>query len=106
MMAEDNTNLIIELIRSANEKLTAVERRMSNMEGLQLESIKDRQELRGMVISLQEHTRRISKTLGAHKKKGLFALIAALFSGAAIASGSLNYQSIVDKLIGALKGGH
>jgi len=103
---QDETHLIIELLRNANDSLAKVETRMSNLEGLQLESIRDRAELRNIVVNLQGHVKSISKTLGAHKKKGLFALIAALFSGAAIASGSINYQALLEKIIGNFKSGH
>ena len=101
----DDTQLIIELLRNANDSLSKVEVRMGKLEDFQLDSIRDRSELRTMIISLQQHVNRITKTLGAHKKKGLFALIVALFSGAAIASGSINYQALLEKIIG-VKSGH
>lgn len=68
------------------------------------ESLKDRALLRQTVESLQIKVDRLAKVLGVHKKKGLWAMLVATLTGAAIASGTINYQKLLEKIFGF--GGH
>ena len=64
-----------------------------------VESSSDRKALRSLVDGLQDRIENLSKTLGLHKKKGLWALLIATVTGGAIASGTLNYQKLLEKII-------
>ena len=79
-MTTDNTQLVIELIRQATEKVTQAEERICNrlgkLEDFHLETIDKQQELNDavkvlqfQVSRLQEQTKRITKVIFTHKKK-------------------------------------
>jgi len=63
------------------------------------ESKNDRRALRELIEGVQVKVDKLAELFGVHKKKGMFALLIATVTGAAIASGSLNYQKIIEKLI-------
>jgi chromosome segregation ATPase len=85
-MTTDNTQLIIELVRQATEKVTQAEERICNrlgrLEDFQIETIEKQTELtdavdtlQHQVKSLQEHTKRISHVIVTHKKKAFWRLL-------------------------------
>jgi hypothetical protein len=62
------------------------------------ESRADRKALRDMVATLQVKVDKLAEVFGVHKKKGLWALLIATITGGAIASGTLNYQKLIEKV--------
>lgn len=88
----DSISRDIDLIRKNQE--THADR----VNGFMAESSKDRALLRQTVESLQIKVDRLAKVLGVHKKKGLWAMGVATITGAAIASGTINYQKLLEKI--------
>lgn len=76
-----------------------IDKNQDRINGYILESSADRQILRSLIDGLQERVEKLSKTFGIHKKKGLWAVLIATITGGAIASGTLNYQKLIEKLI-------
>lgn len=94
----DGISRDIETIRNNQEN------HASTVNTFMFESSKDRALLRQTVESLQTKVDRLAKVLGVHKKKGLWAMLVATLTGAAIASGTINYQKLLEKIFGF--GGH
>ncbi len=63
------------------------------------ESSADRKAIREMILTLQDKFDKLAQVFGVHKKKGLWALLIATITGGAIASGSLNYQKLFEKVL-------
>jgi len=83
---------IYKMIEKDRERDAAVVEFMS-------ESKADRKALRELVEDMRDKVDNVAEMFGIPKKKGLYYLIVAFFSGAAVASGTINYQKLIEKLI-------
>lgn len=59
----------------------------------------DRRALKETILAVQVKVDKLAEMFGVHKKKGLWALLIATVTGAAIASGTLNYQKLLEKVL-------
>lgn len=76
-----------------------IDKNQDRINGFIVESSSDRKAIRSLIDGLQERLEKMSQTLGVHKKKSLWALLLATITGGAIASGTLNYQKLLEKII-------
>lgn len=96
----------IDLIRANQDKQADKSDRFNQkVTSFMATSSEDRKLLRQTVGDLQSKVDKLASILGVHKKKGLWALVVAMFSGAAIASGTLNYQKIIESILGMFHAG-
>lgn len=84
-----------ELLSKIGEDVARLNRQVDHLGSLHVEEIKEREQIKITVKSLQEKVDTLCSVFGEHKKKGFFALLAAVIVGGAVASGSLNYTQII-----------
>ena len=105
-MSEDK--FLIQLLGKIGDDIArindTIDKNQDRINGYIIESSTDRKALRSLIDGLYDRVEKLSKMLGSHKKKGVWALFVATITGGAIASGSLNYQKLFEKLIPSLGG--
>jgi hypothetical protein len=93
---------LIQLLEKIGDDISrindTIDKNQDKINSFIVESSSDRKALRSLVDGLQIRIEHISKTLGLHKKKGLWALFIATITGGAIASGTINYNDLIPKL--------
>ena len=102
----DNQNdylrdILTKMMRDVEKLQATVEHHQERTQNFMAESSKDRAMLRATVESLEKNVDKLSKILGIHKKKGLWALFIATLTGGAIASGTINYTELIARLFKA-----
>jgi hypothetical protein len=100
-MSEDK--FLIQLLGKIGDDIArindTIDRNQDRINGYIIESSTDRKALRSLIDGLHDRVEKLSKMLGGHKKKGVWALFVATLTGGAIASGTLNYQELFKSLL-------
>lgn len=89
-----------DLLGKIGEDVARLNRQVDHLGALHVEEIKEREQIKITVKSLQDKVDTLVGVFGDHKKKGFLALLLAVIVGGAIASGTLNYTAIIRSFFG------
>lgn len=98
MMAE--LDFLRDLLTKIGDDVSRLNRQVDHLGSLHVEEIKEREQIKITVKSLQDKVETLASVLGEHKKKGFFAILIAVIVGGAVASGTLNYTNIIKSFFG------
>lgn len=98
MMAE--LDFLRDLLTKIGDDVSRLNRQVDHLGSLHVEEIKEREQIKITVKSLQDKVETLASVLGEHKKKGFIAILIAVIVGGAVASGTLNYANIIKSFFG------
>lgn len=95
-----DVDFLRDLLSKIGDDVARLNRQVDHLGTLHVEEIKEREQIKVTVKSLQDKVDTLVGVFGEHKKKGFLALLAAVIVGGAVASGTLNYTALIKSFFG------